>query len=328
MTTSNRSSRGALLAALVLGGPLPVLSGCGGASSNGSAATTTAAEETTVPTVEETAGYRVTVIDPGAAPRRPLRFDIPAGTEATAQMEMSQAMAMTIGDQAVPPQPPVQTVSVFHFGPMVRDGDRHETSWSMGDVDVVRSPEMPEALYDQIAATMASLGEMTGVVVFDGRGRIERSETSAGPGTPPVVRDMMASLERSFENIIIVFPEEPIGVGAAWEIEQRVDEPIAMTQTVRHRLVGIEDRDLVIETTVHQEAGPQQMATGDGGPTLDVEGMKGRGGGEMRVRLDRVVGVSEAQVAVTMRGSIDANGEAVPMVMQTDMGFRLEPAGE
>jgi len=275
--------------------------------------------------VEREKSYVIRLLDRGATPRRALRFDVPEGAESSASMLMSQRVSMRLGGQALPEQPPIRTRAVMGFGPVARDGAEHTIPWRLAEIEVLPDDRMPPAVQQQIADSMAGLAGLGGTYVVDGQGRVISSETDYPPGLDPAARRSMASFEQGIDKILIVFPESALGTGAVWEITQQLTEPIRLEQTVRHRLTALDGERLAIDSRVVQRAGPQTMSNPGGGPPFELDGMRGNGRGTNEVFLDRVVGTSEVGLTVAMEGHVDAQGQVLPMELETGVEMEIAP---
>ncbi len=215
----------------------------------------TTAPVTTAPatTAPETSGAdqgpTVTLLDPGAEPRSPLRFDLPAGTSSMTTTQTQQIDQTFNGD--------AQPTAAFGFL-FVMQIDTVATAEGYEVTSTVTSAGSgPGTAADVAAALDESLAALVGfrsVSLIDDRGRILSAEIDEASlaGAPAEVADIMRQLGES-NQVAAPLPDEAVGVGARWQVEQRLElNGIALVQTTEYTLTAIDGPVLTIEVSGSQ----------------------------------------------------------------------------
>ncbi len=205
----------------------------------------TTAPATTAPeTSDADAGPTVTLLDPGAEPRSPLRFDLAAGTSVMTTSQ-SQEITQTFGGRT---QPTAAFGLVFVMQiDTVPVADGYEVTSTLTSV-----ASGPDIAADVAAALDEQLGLLVGfrsVSVVDDRGRILRAEVDETTlaAAPAEIADLMRQLGES-NQVAAPLPDEAVGVGARWQVEQRLElNGISLVQTTEYTLTAVDGSVLTIE---------------------------------------------------------------------------------
>lgn len=319
MSSSKRRPPGSAL--LLVGGLLLSLAACGGASGTPKTPPSADPEPSSFPAVEEGDDFRIVVHEPGVEPRRRLRLRIPEGQVEGLAMTVTQSSETTVAGRAVPAQPDQVMEVEMRIGPTEHlPENRYRAPMAYTNL------QMPTADTPGLAEVLEPLKGIQGEVSFTDQGEILDSRLDI-PGTLPApLVELVKSLEQGLRQAVMRLPTVALGVGARWEHEARIANPLRLTQTVDVRLIGFEDdgRVLVLEGTVSQRGEPG-ATTMPMSPPVEIERLVGDGRFRNRVPLDRLANTSEVDVTVDLRGTVDAGGQALPMHVVTRVRTRMAP---
>ena len=131
----------------------------------------------------------------------------------------------------------------------------------------------------------------------------------APPAATDAARAGVEITANAISDATVVWPSEPIGVGARWTVTRQVDDAVAPTRVATYELLSL-DGDVA---TVRLEAGapdPADTLTApapDGGPgvTLDVEEYEVTGSGELTVDLRAALPVAGTTESSTRAAYVD-----------------------
>lgn len=257
----------------------------------------------------------VVLEDSGAEPKAALRFTPKRDATRRVALTMAMQVAMKLGDKPIDPST-LPTVFVA--------------------MDVTPKAEVEGATPYAIAVTSASRQELEGTserlkkamdtaiegmkdgsasLTIDAQGR----QVSADYGLPevstPGLRPSLAGFQQSFSQLFVIFPEEPVGVGARWKSTAHYEHsgiPIEQRSTYT-----LEQRD---EDTLTLAVEFEQSATGTtespAGVALEDTRFGGRGTGTLTVRLDSPFPVAaEAKSRSRVSSSVTMGGQAQPVEM-------------
>ena len=125
----------------------------------------------------------------------------------------------------------------------------------------------------------------------------------------------------------IIVPEEAVGVGAKWEVKEKIKtQGMTTDQTTQHEVVGIEGDSLVMKSSTTQTAANQKISS-PMMPTLkvDMTKMTGTATGTSTVNLAKVFpgkAISDQRIEVNM--AVNAGGKKQVMNTKTETHSTLE----
>ncbi|MBK9259668.1 MAG: hypothetical protein IPM54_07480 [Polyangiaceae bacterium] len=164
----------------------------------------------------------VKLLEAGAAPRAVASYALVKGAAKPLQMGMDLEMAMDAGGMKLPPTRMPRMNLLFDF----TTGDRSGVDWPIDGKLRKVSVEPKGAQQDQIAAALRpQLGALEGIGMnyfLDEKGRLRDVKVTLPPSLPPMAGQMMSGMTQSLESMTAPLPDEPIGVGATWEVLSRI----------------------------------------------------------------------------------------------------------
>lgn len=208
-------------------------------------------------------GPTVTVLDTGAEPRSELRIAVEAGDAAVMKLTQSQTIEQRFNGEAVPGAGGVTTAATTDITvESAEDGVYQVTSITSGS-EVIEAPSPGAAA--QAEAAMAELVGIGNRLTLDDRGRVLASEAIGLDGIDNAMAEQLLEGTTS-DQIASPLPDEAVGVGARWEVVQRI--PLAgleIEQVSVYELVSIDGS--VVELAV---TGSQRVPAGS---IMDAQGI-------------------------------------------------------
>jgi hypothetical protein len=139
---------------------------------------------------------------------------------------------------------------------------------------------------------------------------------TTGRQLPPALDAQIGSLRRSFEQVAMPLPAEPVGVGAVWRYKKTFEQNGMTLRTVTDVVVtGIHD-DQFSFTSTSVVSGDEQKLT-QGGTTVTVTNLGGRGTGAGTIDLARMTMNGELNAELTSDMSADGETARMSMKMMT-----------
>lgn len=268
------------------------------------------------------------LLEPGAEPRQVLRLHPKSGEKQTVAMTVTMSMGMQMPNvpmQMVKLPAMVLTVGVTPTE-ISAEGDV-QFDLVFEDVDVAAesgsTPEMAEAMKAQLAGVKG----LTITRVLTDRGFSIKTEMKIPPGSTAEVRKAMEEMKESFSATEILLPEEPVGVGARWEVKRKLrTSGMALDQTAIFDLDSVEGNVIKTKASVQQRAANQKIAH-PMIPQAKVDLLKLTGTGEMGMTVDLgkilpVRGTVDDTTEMTL--GLDAGGQKQTMPMKTETKVQLE----
>ncbi len=229
----------------------------------------------------EAGGMRLTLLDAGTEPRRPMRYVIPAGSRERVTLRIKQVTDMKIGGEPypMPENPTVIYILDVVIDEVAKNGDLH-LSWTTADVEFDEDTELPEALLEHLGKLKEGYKRFAGSAVMAPNGLTRNAELRGADGLTPAARGQLESVWWVVRNIAMAFPVEPVGHGARWEISETVDMiGMRLADTSTFELKKLDGDSFEITAFSAQTAAEQKMTTfGDIDTTLLSHHGRAKGG--------------------------------------------------
>ncbi|MFD4406469.1 hypothetical protein ACFWPH_27275 [Nocardia sp. NPDC058499] len=223
--------------------------------------------EVTVPI----AAAQVNVVDPGSEPRTLLRPSYYDGTIQAVTLRTDHHIQQQIDAQQVRDfSSPALTI------PMTATADSDGVELTLGEI-TTPDPALSEAL-------TAAGGSHAGLEMSE-LGGITALRLAPSPETSNSAR---VALEQAFYQAVyrsITFPDEPVGVGAVWQVRQTVGGGVDLEQVTTATLVDRDGGRLSIRLDVTQTPQSSTWDLPNAAGTLDIEDYAMQGSGEITVDL-------------------------------------------
>lgn len=272
------------------------------------------------------------VLDYGAEPRAPLRYTFTAGHSEKVAMVMSMESKQELNGQAMPGAnfPPTRTIMSMRVAEVAADGSaRLEITTHSAEADLTQAGDAAnQALLGQ---TLAMESQMKGSYRIDTRGRIidtsidlpESANALMSGAGQQVMNDLLGSQNDSVQPL----PEQAVGVGARWLVENRiavagVEQLVTQEYTLRSR----SGDHIELDVQMKQELGNLPAAALAEGMTASSSAS---GSGHMALDLRRLMPIMSMEVnSVTSIGMPAQQGAAGSMKMTMQMKVSTAPAAD
>jgi hypothetical protein len=139
---------------------------------------------------------------------------------------------------------------------------------------------------------VGSLVGASGTVSVDPRGFQRELSIGLPSGLGQELTQFMNSAKLAIGQMAVPLPEEPIGVGAKWQVEETIaQDGIQVRQKTYYELLAIDGPRVQIRTQTVQAAEQQRAAVPGlpSGVSAKVVSLRGAGAGETEIDLRRLV---------------------------------------
>lgn len=165
----------------------------------------------------------VRLMSPGAEPRAPLAYDLEQGSKHKLDMGMDMLMSIRMGEQAVP----ATSVPRIVMGLDMLIAEKGALGDWKVDANLNRASIEPKGDQQKaIAAQMgASIDGMKGMRMsywVTPKGHVRDVKLDLPESFPAQAQQMLQGMNQSFESMMAPLPEDPVGIGATWEVVTRV----------------------------------------------------------------------------------------------------------
>jgi hypothetical protein len=271
----------------------------------------------------------VKVLDAGAEPRATLRYTISDAYKSRMDMSMRMGMTMNIDGMALPKidMPAIvmgADMAVTQISP-ARD-ITYKIAFTGMDL------QGTEGVDPSLVAALRPLGEdvkaIQGSATVSERGINKDVNFDLSKITNPQLKQMMSSLSSSMENLSMPLPEEPVGVGARWEVRQSVAVNGMQTfQRVELELVAFDGATATLNAKITQTAPAQAIKSPDMPPGAEayLKSLSGSGAGTMTLRLDNLIPTSSVNMQTVTAMEVKFGGQTQSMNIDMTMKIDIAP---
>jgi hypothetical protein len=252
----------------------------------------------------------------GAEPRVLLRYHVAKGT--TSQVELALDVDIDASGQGGP-LPTLVMTSEIVADEVLPDGST-KVRTTITEVTARDRPNSPVTA-DQMAEQTALMRGLVlrGTLAPSGTLRDLQVDTS-GKVLPPGLTAQLDTLSKSFEQVAMPLPATPVGVGASWIHSKTFDQSgMVMTTTTTFTLTALAGDTLTFESAT-LVSGKDQSVT-QGGQTIDLKNISGKGSGKGTVDLSRMTMTGE--LIAEFGSDMSSQGENTRMNMK--MATRMSP---
>lgn len=270
---------------------------------------------------EATADKRVVarLLEPGEEPREKLRYGVRSGLEGSIDMRLSMTMKR--------PQPLEipEIVIRMHLSKVQADSEGFSYVVEFDEPKVADSDDIPADHLDDLRRDLAGIAALRGVVSLDDRGSI-RDVSFSDVVDGLQLEQLVTEIEQAVRTMTMPLPEEPVGIGAVWELVQPFSSnELDFEQRTRMTLKEKDGDKLTIETSVVQSAGRQEVPSPQLPPDarMYVNRLKGESAGVSFIDLSSLlphdVTTTSSSTEMDMEVHFDGERQAMDMAMEIEV---------
>lgn len=256
-----------------------------------------------------------TLLSAGAEPRMPLRYTVANALKDQFAMNMNMTMQADMGGMALPQMnmPAMKVGADLAVTDVAANGDiTYSIAFTGLNVDTSNVDPQLAAMFQGMDADYKAI-KGTGTVTS--RGVSVSSKLDTASVTNPQLKQMLDSLSNTLQNLSQPLPEEPVGVGAKWEVRSAVNAGgVQSFQKTSYEIVSITGKAVTLKTTTENTAPPQSVSNpAMQGVEMRLQKMNGSGTGNVTLHLDSLVPTSTTDVQNNMQMSLSMNGDQQTM---------------
>lgn len=268
------------------------------------------------------AASTVQLVDAGATPHAPLRYQFEAGSIQRATLRTDMQTSLSMGGQQVPtgPVPPMRMTLSLRVAEVRADGTARmefEVLSAQADGSSPQSAQVNKAL--------AGAAGLAGSYLLDQQGRFIGNIIPRAGTRQQASGELLAQLQENLQQMAAPFPDAPVGQGARWRVTTlNSNGGIRLSQTAEYTLRArsgnrIELDMKMVETSVDAGGGLP--------PGTKLESVTVEGGGSTSIDVAGLVptGTSAVRTAVTVSGAAGATTQAT---IALDLKLSVAPAAD
>lgn len=232
---------------------------------------------------------KVRLLEAGAEPREPLRYALEPKRTASLEMGLTMTLELNQGTRAVPAQKIPRIATLLDLTTAdAPDAGAMGVQVVVRDVGIGKDAGLPQQVADRLLPHLQGIKGLTLGYHVTPEGRVKQAGAKMpgqkGAATDPTLQQMSQSLE----SMIAPFPDEPVGVGARWEVVARFDS--SGTELVQWSTFELRERDAkgahlgleVTQAAAQAEVHPPNLPPGVSAKLVEFGS---RGSGESRLEF-------------------------------------------
>ncbi len=272
-------------------------------------------------------GPTVTMISQGDEPRQQLRFKVNKGDKQKVEMTMGLSMNIDMPGMAMPETklPATKMLMGVDITDVSAEGD---TRWEMTvlSADVVDDPAVMPMVVSAAREALKGIEEFKGWALITNRGFVKEADISIPAGIDAQMKQMMESTRQSLDQLTAPLPEEAVGVGAQWKVDQTISQQgMTIQQTATYTVTKIEGTMVYADVKLVQHGDPQkvEMPGMPPGVSADLLRFETSGGGKTEIDLTKVV-PPKGTVSADMEMETNINAQGQTQKMKMKMGMTID----
>jgi len=269
----------------------------------------------------------IKLIQAGAEPRQPLRLKPVAGTKQEFQVTVVGSFEMDAGPAGTQKvDQPTETLPVELLVKSVSSEGDIKFTCVIGEGTVGEASGLAAAVSDRIKSALKQAKGLSLDAEITSRG-LSKGENNLPPGISPEVRTEVGKFLQIVSDFTDEFPEEPLGVGAKWELTRtRSQGGMTISLATSYELTALSGDRVELKYTQTQTAANQKVAIPNmPGMKTDLEKLAGTSQGTVTYDLTKVAPLAGKSLgSVDVRMSLSLAGQKQAMTMKTVTTAGLE----
>ena len=231
-------------------------------------------------------GVRVQIIQAGRAPRKALRYRFRPDHLGVMSTVFDMDIAYRTGTDRMVHTPSPPLAMDMEMTGLTVTGRVARATFRISRFDVATSPSdaTDEKTRQAMRQGVSHMVGMTGWMELDDRGRLRGMSYDIPPSLPDTARSFLNGISQSGQEMVVPFPEEPVGVGAEWyTVKENPLMGLKLADTTRFALVAIDRDRVTLRYSSEISAGnqPFQFPGLPAGTTAELMSCDGGGTGEI-----------------------------------------------
>ena len=267
--------------------------------------------------------YDMTLLDPGAEPRAPLRLKPAVGSPQVLDMMMDMGMHMAVADQVQDMDlPPIVFSMRSTVDGVDKDGSMTvSTVWQGAHVE--EGGSAPPEVTDAMMQGFKMIQGLAMTQKLDGTGRLLSMKLEGEPS--PEIAAALNGVQDSMRQSQVYLPAEPVGLGARWKVTVHIVSngiPVdaATTYTLKDHAGDVLKLGTDIAMTIDTKA--MQAAMGGAGASMDR--FEATGSGDLSWDLNELFPTGKMGYQMHMAMSAPSPTGEAPVGVNMDMSYDME----
>jgi len=224
----------------------------------------------------------VKMLEAGEAPRKSLRWQIKPGFKQKVTADIGFAVDAIVSLLRLGSPNIVVSVELAMRATEVKGDGSARVGFEVAKADINWRQISKQKRIERLKAALVALRKVTGSYTLGSRGQVTDLEVSLPADATRDTHDMVDNLRWALAQMIPVFPEEPVGPGAKWTVQQGVMQTGALVHQLKTlELVKTQSDRLELTMTVRQTAATQAFQNPGTALPLKLTKLNGKANGSL-----------------------------------------------
>ncbi|MGC4065603.1 MAG: hypothetical protein QM784_13340 [Polyangiaceae bacterium] len=273
----------------------------------------------------------LTVLDVGTEPRMQPRYALKKGKTFRIGLVQKNRIAVKANGESMPPSDVPAIKTILQWDVTETQGDTAKLAFKVISAKVQGNATDPMAA--QVNELLAGFKTFRGTQTIDTRGKLIDFAIDDTQETQPQLAQALESVKQSLGQMVAPLPEEPIGIGARWQVISRLEQfGLQLTQKVEYRVVSVQPKGITAAVTIEQSSPPGKVSPPGmpQGMAVDLLALDSKGQGEVQIDYDKFVSQSKLDLTLGMKmrvpegAGVPAGGQTVEMDLTMGVDIRPE----
>jgi hypothetical protein len=284
----------------------------------------------------EPARATVTLVAPGAPPRRRLRYSFRPQQREELRLELRTALSQVASRASGEAKAPDMELPRVHIAVAIEpqsvsaDGDLLTYAWHV-TAATSTAGSTPAQVAEGMRAEVAAVEHLAGTGVVDSQGlsRGVSTEAPSGASDAGATGQMIEQVRQTLRDMAAPLPAQEVGKGARWtKLSELVAKDAVLTQTDAFTLLGLQGNGGTLDDVLAQTAPPQVLRSpgAPDGAEARLESMLASGDAKTHFDLTRLVPQMKFEGTTTMVLS-GATGQETPQRMTMTLRIAIAVSG-
>ena len=272
-------------------------------------------------------GSQVKLLQPGTEPRQALHLHPKAGDKQALSLILKIGMSTKVGATEAPSMK-IPSITMSLEGTVKEVSPQGDIAYElkMGEPTLAEDSSVMPQIAAALKSALSVMKNSSSTGTMSAHGVNKAVDFKVGAGGTPQDRQMLDQLKDSLSILEVPLPDEPVGPGAKWEMNRRVNaQGIKLDQTQTFELVSIEGEQLTLKSTLSQRAGSQKISSPNmPSAKVDLNSLKANGTVNITVDQTRflpVAGNSAVHTETVMAMGAAAQKQAVTITLDMDLSL-------
>lgn len=267
------------------------------------------------------------VLEQGKEPRQALRWTLKPGAEQKVSLDVGFALDAVVVVMRV--AEPIYIVSydlTLRTGKLESDGSVR-VSFTV-DAASMGMKHLGEKRVDRMETALTTARKVTGSYTLGPRGQLSNLEVKLPPDASRTSHDMADNLRWALAEMTPVFPEEPVGQGAKWTVQQGIRQRgIHVNQLSTMELVKVGGKRVGLTMKQQQSAAKQSFQDPGYPVTHELNLLSGTADGPLEWDLTelapRAADLSATVLKAVQQGTNTPDGQSVEVIVQASRALKI-----